>query len=136
MLAGCGPFGSTPEGGTIVVPLPGTPPSEPAGIAQQQPNLKHIHAVATHDGGRHLVLGVHTGIAIATPGGTPQQVAGGPKGDVLQVVYGGASTFFAAGHLIGVWISRDEGASSSMVSSDVAGLDGHGLAVGPRNHAH
>lgn len=134
MLAGCGPFGSTPGNGTIVVPLPGSPRSEPSGIAQQQPNLKHIHAVATHDSGRHLVLGTHTGISIATPGGTPQQVADGPKGDVLQVVYGGGSTFLAAGHLVGVWISRDDGASWSVVSSQVAGLDVHGLAIDPRNH--
>jgi hypothetical protein len=134
MLAGCGPFGSPPGTGTIVVPLPATPPAEPSGIAQRQPNLKHIHAVATHDGGRHLVLGLHTGIAIATPGGTPLPVSGGPKGDVLQLIYGGGTTFFAAGHLVGVWVSRDDGASWSVASSDVAGLDVHGLAIDPRNH--
>src|SRR5258708_1884740 len=87
-LAGCGPLGTPPGSGTIVVPLPGT----------------------------------------------PQPVAGGPKGDVLQVVYGGGSTFLAAGHLIGVWISRDDGATWAVASSDVAGFDVHGLAVDPRTH--
>ncbi len=53
---------------------------------------------------------------------------------MLQVVYGGGSTFLAAGHLIGVWISRDDGATWAVASSDVAGLDVHGLAVDPRTH--
>ena len=135
LLAACGPFGGAGQGsGTILVPLPGTPAAEPSGIAQRQPNLKHIHAVATRDGGLHLLLGVHTGIATVTRGGTLQPISGGPRGDVLQLVYGGGATFLAAGHLIGVWISRDDGARWSVVSNDVAGLDVHGLAVDPRNH--
>ena len=134
LLAACGPFGSTQGGGAIVVPLPATPQPEPSGIAQLQPNLKHIHALATRDGGHHLLLGTHTGIATATPGGSPQPIATGPKGDVLQLVYGGGSTFFAAGHAISVWISNDDGVNWGMASADVAGFDVHGLAVDPRNH--
>ena len=134
LLAACGSSGTGQGVGTIVVPLPASPQPEPSGIAQQQPNLKHIHAIATHDGGHHLLLGTHTGIATAVPGGTPQPIVAGPKGDVLQVVYGGGSTFLAAGHAIGVWISNDDGINWGMASADVAGFDVHGLAVDPRNH--
>jgi photosystem II stability/assembly factor-like uncharacterized protein len=134
VLAACGQFGSTPGGGTIVVPLPATPQPEPSGITQRQPNLKHIHAITTHDGGRHLLLGTHSGIARAIPGGSAQPIASGPKGDVLQLAYGGGSTFFAGGHAIGIWISNDDGSTWGPASLDVAGFDVHGLAVDPRSH--
>jgi photosystem II stability/assembly factor-like uncharacterized protein len=91
--------------------------------------------VATRDGGRHVVLGTHTGIATASPGISPRPLLSGPKGDVLQLVHGGGSTFYAAGHNLGVWISRDDGASWAAVSADVAGLDIHGLAVDRRQRA-
>jgi photosystem II stability/assembly factor-like uncharacterized protein len=118
-----------------VVPPPASPQPEPSGLSQGQPNLKHIHAVATRDGGLHLLLGTHSGVATARPGGAPEPLGGGPKGDVLEVAYGGDSTFYAAGHNLGVWITRDDGVTWSVVSPDVAGLDVHGLAVDPRQRA-
>jgi photosystem II stability/assembly factor-like uncharacterized protein len=134
LLAACGSSGSTQGAGTIVVPLPVTPQPEPSGIAQRQPNLKHIHAIATRDGGHHLLLGTHTGMATAAAGGLPQPIATGPKGDILQVVYGGGSTFFAGGHGIGVWVTNDDGVNWTTASADVTGFDVHGLAVDPRNN--
>jgi photosystem II stability/assembly factor-like uncharacterized protein len=118
-----------------VVPLPVSPQAEPSAIAQRQPNLKHIHAIVTRDGGHHLLLATHTGIAAATPGTSPQSISTGPKGDVLQLAYGGGSTFLAAGHGIGVWISNDDGLNWGMASPDVSGFDVHGLAVDPRHRS-
>ena len=129
-------MGSSQGSGTIVVPPPASPQAEPSGLSQRQPNLKHIHAVATRDGGHHLILGTHTGVATARPGSAPQPLGAGPKGDVLEVAYGGESTFYAAGHNLGVWVTRDDGASWAVVSPDVAGLDVHGLAVDPRQRAN
>ena len=134
-LSACGPLGASPTGGTIVVPPPASPLAEPSPLNQGQPNLNHIHAVATSDGGRHLLLGTHRGLAWASPGTSPQPLVPGPKGDVLQLAYGGDSTFYAAGHNLGVWISRDAGVTWGVVSPDVAGLDVHGLAVDPRQPA-
>jgi photosystem II stability/assembly factor-like uncharacterized protein len=117
-----------------VVPLPASPQTEPSAIAQRQPNLNHIHAIATHDGGQHLLLATHSGLATATPGGSPRPSSTGPKGDVLQLAFGGDTTFFAAGHALGVWISHDDGLNW-VALPEVAGFDVHGLAVDPRNHA-
>jgi hypothetical protein len=134
-LVACGPSAASP-GGTIFVPPPASPQPEPSGLAQQQPNINHIHAVATRDGGRHLLLGNHRGIATVVPGGTPTSVGGGPKGDVLQLVYGGGSTFFAAGHNLGVWVSHDDGATWAEASPDVKGFDVHALAADPRQRTN
>ena len=119
-----------------MVPPPASPQPEPSGLGQRQPNLKHIHAVATRDGGRHLVLGTHTGVATARTGSAPQPLASGPKGDVLEVAYGGDSTFYAAGHNLGVWVTRDDAGTWALISPDVAGLDVHGFAVDPRQRAN
>ena len=119
-----------------MVPPPASPQPEPSGLVSQQPNIKHIHAVATRDGGAHLLLGVHTGVATAVRGGSPQPIPQGPKGDVLELDYGGSSTFYAAGHNLGVWVTRDDGATWAVLSADMAGLDVHGLAVDPRQPAN
>jgi hypothetical protein len=132
LLSACGPFAASPTNGTIVVPPPSSAQPEPSGLVQQQPNINHIHAVATRDGGRHLLLGTHKGIDTAVPGGVPTPVTGGPKGDVLQLRYGGGSTFYAAGHNLGVSVSHDDGATWAQASADMGGLDVHALAVDPR----
>lgn len=136
LFSACGPFGASPTSGTIVVPPPSSPQPEPSGLAQQQPNINHVHAVATRDGGRHLLLGTHKGIDIAVPGRPPTPVAGGPNGDVLQLAYGGGSTFYAAGHNLGVWVSHDDGATWAEASADVKGLDVHALAVDPHQRSN
>jgi photosystem II stability/assembly factor-like uncharacterized protein len=59
-------------------------------------------------------------------------VAAGPQGDVLQLAYGAGTTFFAAGHNLGIWASHDDGATWAEASADVKGLDVHALAVDPR----
>ena len=136
LVTACGPLGTSAGSGTIVVPPPASPQSEPSGLSLRQPNLKHIHAVATRDGGRHLLLGTHSGVAVARPGGVPQALGAGPKGDVLEIAQGADSTFYAAGHNLGVWVTRDDGATWGVVSADVTGLDVHGLAVDPRQPAN
>jgi hypothetical protein len=136
LISACAPFAASPTSGTIIVPPPSSPQPEPSGLAQQQPNINHVHAVATRDGGRHLLLGTHKGIDIAVPGRPPTPVAGGPKGDVLQLAYGGGPTFYAAGHNLGVWVSHDDGATWAEASADVKGFDVHALAVDPRQRSN
>jgi hypothetical protein len=130
LLAACGGGGGS--GGTIVVPPAASPGAEPSALAQPTINLNHVHAIATHDGGRHLLVATHTGVRRVDPGdasppaGTPPSLAG----DVLALFYSGGA-LYAGGHLVGVKVSRDDGASWSDVSSDLTRADIHGLAPDP-----
>jgi hypothetical protein len=134
LLAGCSVFGASKPSGTIVVPPPSSPQPEPSALAQQQPNTKHIHALALRPGSSRLLLATHVGVSVAQPGGAVTPLGdSGPKGDVLQVAYAPDGRVFASGHNLGVQVSRDDGATWSVAAPEVAGLDVHGLAIDPTN---
>lgn len=126
-LAACAPAASG-GAGPIVVPPPPTPTAEPTPLAIT-PSKTHVHAIALMPGGGWLV-GTHTGVALAALGASPRPLGTGPRGDVLQVAMSGTA-MLAAGHLLGVQVSRDRGATWAAVAPEVAGLDVHGLAVDP-----
>jgi hypothetical protein len=130
MLAGCST--STPSGGPIVVPPPASAQAEPSPLAQPRINLNHIHAIATRDGGKRLLLATHTGVRQAMPGGASPLPVGQATigGDVLSLFYAGP-VLYAGGHGVGVKLSRDDGAPWSDASPEMAGADVHGLAADP-----
>ena len=121
----------TPSG-TIVVPPPASAQAEPSPLAQPAININHIHAIATRDGGQHLLIATHTGVRRALAGGASPLPVGDAtlKGDALALFYSGG-VLYAGGHNLGVKISRDDGATWSDASADLAGADVHGLAADP-----
>ena len=131
LLAGCS-SASTSAGGPIVVPPPPSAQAEPSPLSQPRINLNHIHAIAPGADGARLLLGTHSGLRRALPGGASAVPVGDAtlKGDVLALVSAGG-VLFAAGHNLGVKISRDDGASWTEASADLAGADVHGLAADP-----
>jgi len=131
VFAACG-SPSTTAGGPIVVPPPPSAQAEPSPLSQPRINLNHIHAIAPSPDGRRLLLGAHTGIRLAVPGGASSSPVGEAalKGDVLSLV-SSSGALYAAGHNIGIKVSRDDGASWADVSADLAGADVHGLAADP-----
>jgi hypothetical protein len=134
VLAGCSMFGASKPTGTIVVPPPSSPQPDPSGLAQQQPNTKHIHSLATRGGPSPLLIGTHFGISEAKPGGSSSPLGGSaPKGDVLQLAYAPDGTAYASGHAFGVQVSHDDGVTWAVISPDVASLDVHGFAIDPTN---
>jgi photosystem II stability/assembly factor-like uncharacterized protein len=134
VLTGCSIFGSSKPSGTIVVPLPSSPQPDPSGLAQQQPNVNHIHALASRGGPGTLLLGTHVGVSTVKAGASPIAIAGsGPKGDVLSVDYAPDGTAYASGHAFGVDVSHDGGATWSLLAADLANLDVHGFAIDPTN---
>lgn len=131
LLSACG--ASAQQAGPIVVPPPARAGVEPSPLAQPAINLNHIHALASRDGGKRLLLGTHHGVMLAShQGGTPQPLGNGSiGGDVLSLFYAPDGTLFAGGHLVGVKISHDDGSSFSDVSPALKGADVHGLALDP-----
>ena len=133
-LTGCSWFDSpTQQQGTIVVPAPASPSPEPSGLAPTQPNVNHVHAMATRGGSGPILVAKHAGIDVVRAGGVAQPLPGAPKGDVLQVAMAPDGLAYAAGHGIGVQVSRDSGGTWAALAPDVAGLDVHGFAVDPSN---
>lgn len=129
-LAACG----TPaQGGTIVVPLPATPGAEPTPLNQGVVNINHVHALATRDGGKRLLIAGHHGVLVAASGrGSPQPLGAATlNGDVLSLFYAPDHTLFAGGHNLGVKLSHDDGATWADASPDLKGADVHGLALDP-----
>ncbi|MFN2462947.1 MAG: hypothetical protein ABR573_03465 [Candidatus Dormibacteria bacterium] len=129
LLAGCG--NAPTATGPVVLPPPAGAQAEPSPLNQPRINLDHVHAIATRDGGRHLLLATHNGVRRATPGGGqrgPTEV--GLKGDVLALFYVG-NEVIAGGHNLGVKVSHDDGSTWADASPDLAGSDVHGLAADP-----
>ena len=113
-------------------PPPATPAAEPTPLELTQPNTRHIHAIATRGGADRVLVATHLGLEYAVKG--QAQAPDGPyilKGDVLQVLYTPDGAAFAAGHNLGVQVSRDDGKTWAPAAPDVAGLDVHGLAYDP-----
>ena len=134
MLAACGPFGSAAgPTGTIVVPPPPTPGVEPSPL-QGNPNVKHVHAIATLGGAAPLVLGTHHGTEVISLAGVPVAASlDALKGDVLQVAYGARGALYASGHNLGVQVSLDTGGTWQPLSAQLVGLDVHGMAINPKD---
>ena len=132
LLTACGTSASA---GAIVVPAPASPGAEPTPLVQATINVNHIHALATRDGGKRLLVGTHHGVMLAArDGGNPQPLGNGSiGGDVLSLFYEPDGTLYAGGHLVGVKVSHDDGASFTDVSPDLKGADVHGLAGDPTN---
>lgn len=129
-LAGCS-SGNSGQG-TIAVPPPPTPGAEPSPLALTQPNVHHVHAIATRGGTGTLLVATHAGLEVLKD--VHGQAPDGPytlKGDVLQAVVAPDGTAYAAGHNLGVQVSHDGGATWKVAAPDVAGLDVHGLALDP-----
>lgn len=131
LLCACG--AAAQQGGPIVVPPPATPRAEPSPLNQGAINANHIHALASRDGGKRLMVATHRGVFVAVPGGASPQPTGAATltGDVLALFYAPDGALFAAGHNIGVKVSHDDGASWSEVSDDLKGTDVHGFARDP-----
>lgn len=125
LLAACAPAAAR---GTIVLPPP--PSSEPSALASAVPSAQHVHSIAVIPGG--LLVGTHQGVYVARRGASPEPPRI-PGGDVLQVALGAGGALFAAGHNLGVQVSRDGGRTWGAAAPEVAGLDVHGLAVDPRD---
>lgn len=130
LLAACG---SSVQGGTIVVPPPATPGAEPTPLNQGVVNIDHIHALATRDGGKRLLIAGHHGVLVAASGKASPQPLGAAtlNGDVLSLFYAPDHTLFAGGHDLGVKVSHDDGATWADASPDLKGADVHGLALDP-----
>ena len=131
VLTACG--ATAQPGGAIVVPPPASAGAEPSPLAQPAINLNHIHALASRDGGKRLLIGTHRGVMLASRnGGAPQPLGSGSiGGDVLSLFYAPDGTLFAGGHLVGVKVSHDDGNSFTNVSPTLKGADVHGLALDP-----
>jgi photosystem II stability/assembly factor-like uncharacterized protein len=131
LLAACG--AAAQQGGPIVVPPPATPRSEPSPLSQGTINVNHIHALASRDGGKRLLVATHRGVFVAAPGGGSPQSSGPATltGDVLALFYAPGGALFAAGHNLGVKVSHDDGVTWTDVSDEVKGADVHGLALDP-----
>ncbi|MEA2683910.1 MAG: hypothetical protein QOK05_2238, partial [Chloroflexota bacterium] len=130
VLSACG----TPSaGGTIVVPPPATPGVEPTPLNQGAININHIHALATRDGGKRLLLAGHHGVQLVTAGAASPRPIGAAalSGDVLALFYAPDNTLYASGHNVGLKVSRDDGATWAEASADLKGADIHGLAIDP-----
>ncbi|MHB8508046.1 MAG: WD40/YVTN/BNR-like repeat-containing protein [Candidatus Dormibacteria bacterium] len=131
LLAGCT---STASQGTIVVPGAAAPGSEPSGSVAGQASTHHIHSLLLM--GQGVIVATHTGVEVRLPGSPSPRPSSGVSGDVLQLAAGPGGLVYAAGHNLGVLVSRDQGASFASVSPDVAGFDVHGLASDPRDRHH
>ncbi|MDQ6748635.1 MAG: hypothetical protein M3010_11105 [Candidatus Dormibacteraeota bacterium] len=131
LVTACG--ASAQQGGSIVVPPPAPPRSEPTPLSQASINVNHIHALASRDGGKRLLVATHRGVFSATRGaGSPQPMGGaGLTGDILSLAYAPGGALFAAGHNIGLKVSHDDGTTWAEASDDLRGADVHGLAVDP-----
>ena len=131
LFGGCG--ASAQQGGPISVPAPATPGAEPSPLSQPSINVNHIHALATLDGGKRLLIATHHGVMLASHAGAdPQPVGNGSiGGDVLALFYAPDGTVFAGGHLVGVKVSHDNGNSWTDASPALARADVHGLAIDP-----
>ena len=129
MLAAC----DSGSGGPINIPPPPSPRGEPTPLAQTKLNINHIHALAVSVNSRTVLIGTHHDVRLAVSGASPRPLSPGLSGDVLQVLYGAGGAAYAAGHNLGVQVSRNGGASWAPVSRDVAGLDVHGLVADPRD---
>jgi photosystem II stability/assembly factor-like uncharacterized protein len=130
LLAACG---TSAQGATIVVPPPATPAAEPTPLNQGVVNINHVHALATRDGGKRLLIAGHHGVQVAARGNASPQPIGVAtlSGDVLALFYAPDHTLFAAGHNVGVKVSHDDGATWVDASADLKGADVHGLALDP-----
>lgn len=130
LLAACG---TAAPGGSIVVPPPATPTAEPTPLNQGAININHVHALATRDGGKRLMVAGHHGVLVAARGNASPQPVGAATlgGDVLSLFYAPDHTLFAAGHNLGVKVSHDDGSTWADVSPDIKGADVHGLALDP-----
>jgi photosystem II stability/assembly factor-like uncharacterized protein len=130
-LASCSWFGSQASPGTIVVPPPASPAPEPSELAVTQPNVNHVHGLATLGAGQPVFIARHTGVESKSPGAPPQALGAGPHGDVLQVAIAPDGSLYAAGHGTGLQVSHDGGTTWAPPAADVAGLDVHGFAFDP-----
>ena len=135
LISACGV--SAQPGGPVVVPPPASAGAEPSPLAQQAINVNHIHALASRDGGKRLLIGTHKGVMLASQNGrTPQALGNGSiGGDVLSLFYAPDGTLFAGGHLVGVKVSHDDGNSFTDLSPALQGADVHGLALDPSHPA-
>jgi photosystem II stability/assembly factor-like uncharacterized protein len=133
-LAACAPFGSGQgSAGAIVVPGPASPVAEPTPL-QGNPNIKHLHAIATRGGSEPLVLATHQGTEVMSATGKVVTASlDALKGDVLEVAFGTRGRLYASGHNLGVQVSLDTGGTWQPVSRQVAGLDVHGMAINPHD---
>ena len=130
LLAACG--SSATSAGPIVLPPPPSAQAEPSPLSQPRINLNHVHAITTRDGGLHLLVATHSGVRGTAPGGASPGAVGAATigGDVLALFYSGG-ILYAAGHNVGVKLSRDDGATWVDASPEMAGADVHGLAPDP-----
>jgi photosystem II stability/assembly factor-like uncharacterized protein len=131
LLAACG--GPSGPSGTIVVPPPATPKAEPGPLSQAAINVNHIHAIASRDAGKTVLVATHQGVFVAAKRGGSPRPAGQPglTGDVLALFYTSDGTLYAGGHGLGVQVSKDDGRTWADVSADLKGADVHGLAADP-----
>ncbi|MFN2465811.1 MAG: hypothetical protein ABR598_06030 [Candidatus Dormibacteria bacterium] len=129
-LAACG---AEAQQGSVVVPPPASPQGEPSPLGHPTINVNHIHALASRDSGRRLLVATHRGVAVAQhANGSPQPLAAASlDGDVLALTYAPDGSLFAAGHNLGVKVSHDDGATWADVSEDLKGADVHGFALDP-----
>lgn len=116
-----------------MVPPPASAGAEPSPLIQPAINVNHVHGLATRDGGKRLLIASHHGVMLASHnGGAAQPLGiGSMGGDVLAIFYTPDGALFAAGHLVGVKVSHDDGNSFTDVSPALKGADVHGLAYDP-----
>jgi len=131
VVSGCG--AAAQQGGPIVVPPPASAAVEPSPLTQPAINVNHVHALATRDHGKRLVVAGHHGVMLASHNGGAAQAIGNGSigGDVLSVLYAPDGTLYAGGHLVGVKVSHDDGNTFTDVSTTLKGADVHGLAIDP-----